>query len=181
MKTLITKITKGKVFVLDLIVGALIMLAAAVGLPVYIASVDPALFAEPYILGVVIGGALMFCAVGYFGFVHKFILYRHCPAVQVEADDEFLYIHGKKEAKIPLSSLENTFVHVELPFLFQKEFLHELIAHLLSEEYGTIYLEIPNYGKYKLRFVANAYQTKDEIINFINNALAANSDSNANG
>ena len=174
MKVLAKKIKKATVFVLDLIVGALIMLAAAVGLPLGIVAVDSTLFANPYVLGTVIVVALIFCAVGFFGFINKFILYRKCPDVLIEADDEFLYIHGTKEAKIPLLSLENTFMYADLPFLFQKDFLHELVVHLLSEEYGTLYLEIPNYGKYKLRFVANVYQTKDNLLDYINSALQSN-------
>jgi hypothetical protein len=54
--------------------------------------------------------------------------------------------------------------------MFSEDASKWLIIFFLSEKFGDIDLEIPNYGKYKLRFVANVQQTADELIGFIENA-----------
>ena len=118
-------------------------------------------------IGVVVVGMLFFGLVGFFMFIRPYLLYRKLPAVQAEADSEFLYIHTKKEAKIPLSELSEATVRVDLPYLLQKEFLREFIIHLFSEEYGDVILEIPGYGVYRMRFVANAELSANELARFI--------------
>ena len=152
---------------LELVIGALIMAVAVIGLPAGIMSIDVALMANPYVVGVVIIGILMFASVGFFCFVRPYILYRKLPDVQAETDGEFLYIHAKREAKIPLSSLSDAYVRVELPYLLQKEFLAEFIIHLFSEEYGNVVLEIPGKGSYRMRFVSHAKDAANELRYFI--------------
>ena len=167
MRVLIRKMKGLGLLKLELIIGALIMAAAVIGLPAGIMSIDIALMANPYVLGVVMIGILMFGSVGFFCFVRPYIIYRKLPEVQAESDGEFLYIHTKKEAKIPLSSLSDAYVRIELPYLLQKEFLAEFIIHLFSEEYGNVVLEIPGKGSYKMRFVSHAKDAANELTYFI--------------
>ena len=49
------------------------------------------------------GGILFFRSDGHLRFVRPYCLYLKLPEIQAEYDDEFLYIHAKKEAKIPLA------------------------------------------------------------------------------
>ena len=99
---------------------------------------------------------LFFGLVVYGIFVRPYRLYLKLPDVQLENDDEFLYIHSQKEAKIPLADL--TYVHItaELPFLLHESFLREILIHLCSDEYGRIDLDIDGFGSYKLYFVPHA-------------------------
>ena len=171
MKTLVKKISKPGLLGVELIAGAILMVAAMAILPAGIISIDAALLLNPYVLGVVLAGMLMFGLVGYFIFIRPFLLFRKMPAVQAETDGEFLYIHAKKEAKIPLAELSEATVYVELPYLLQKEFLDEIIVHLCSERYGNILLEIPGHGKYRLYFVSQVQETADSLIRFIDKAM----------
>jgi hypothetical protein len=152
----------------QLIIGALVMLAAAIMLPVGIMMGDPSLLLNPYIIGTVIVGMLMFGAFAYFLFMRPYFIYRKLPEVLAETDGEYLYVHGKREAVIPLSELGGTQTFVHLPFLFSNELVAVLFTHLLSEKYGDLDLDVPGYGSYKLRFVANVYATANELIAFIN-------------
>ena len=119
--------------------------ALLIGLPIGIFCLAPELLKEPLAWGIVLIGMLFFALVGYGLFVHPYRLYLKLPEVQAEYDDEFLYIHSKKEAKIPLAEI--TYVHItaELPFLMQEGFLREIIIHLCSEEYGRIDLDIEGF------------------------------------
>ena len=139
--------------------------------PIGIASVDASFLLNPYILGFVIITMLGFGLVGFFLFIRPYMLYRKYPTVQVEADDEFLYIHANKEAKIPLDSLTEATVYTNLPFLLQKEFVAEILIHMFSEEYGDIVLEIPEHGTFKLRFVTQVQSTADDLTRFISNTV----------
>jgi hypothetical protein len=141
-----------------------------IALPVSIAVWDASLLLNPYLLGVVLVGMLMFALFAYL-FARPYLLYRKSPSILVETDGEFLYIHGKKEAKIPLSGLDGASTFVHLPFLFSNEFIGALLTYLVSEKYGDIDLDIPGYGGYKLRFVANVQQTADSLLGFMNCAL----------
>ena len=114
---------------------------------------------------------LFFGAVGYLIFVRPYFLYQKTPDVQVEADDEFLYIHSKKEVKIPLSQIEEITVFPELPFIYHRSFLREMIIHQFSEQYGSIDLEIANFGSYKFRFVPQVEATSDELYKFLRKAM----------
>ena len=168
MRVLIRKMKGLGLLKLELVIGTLIMAAAVIGLPIGIISIDIALLANIYVLGVVLVGMLMFASVGFFCFVRPYLVYRKLPEVQAETDGEFLYIHAKKEVKIPLSSLSDAYVRVELPYLLQKEFLSEFIIHLFSEEYGNVVLEVPGKGSYKMKFVSHAKDAANELTCFIN-------------
>ena len=149
MRILVRKMSSLGLLKVEIIIGTLIMAAAVIGLPLGIALTDLTLMLNPYVLGVVGIGMLFFSLVGYFIFIRPYILYR----------------------KLPLSSLESATVYVELPYIFQKEFLSEFIIHIFSEHYGTVILEIPGYGKFKMRFVSNAEDTADNLIRFIREVL----------
>ena len=171
MRTLVKKMSKLGLLKVELVVGTLIMAAAMLGLPIGILAADPALMANPYILGVVAIGMLFFGLVGYFCFIRPYVLYRKLPSVQAETDGEYLYIHTKKEAKIPLSALSSATVYTHLPFLYQKEFLREFLIHIFSDEYGDIVLEIPGYGKYKMRFVAHVKEEANALHYFLQGVM----------
>jgi hypothetical protein len=155
----------------QLIIGALVMLAAMIMLPVGIMQVDPSMLLNPYVLGVVIIGMLMFGLFAYFLFIRPYFIYRKSPDVLAETDGEYLYVYGKKQAKIPLSELEGASVFVSLPFLYSKELIAVLMIHLFSEQYGDLTLDVPGYGSYKLRFVSNVRETADELLTFLNESV----------
>ena len=141
MRILVRKMSSLGLLKVELIIGTLIMAAAVIGLPVGIALTDVTLMLNPYVLGVIGVGMLLFGLVGYFIFIRPYILYRKLPAVQAETDGEFLYIHSKKEAKIPLADLAGTSTFIHLPFMFSKEFIAVLLTHLISENYGDLDLD----------------------------------------
>lgn len=171
MKTLVKKMSSLKLLKVEIVIGTIIMAVALIGLPVSILVIAPSLFAEPLALVVIGGGMLFFGLVGYFCFVRPYLLYRRTPDVQVETDDEFLYIHGKKEAKIPLSEIEYVNIYPNLPFIFSGEFLSEMIVHAFSEQYGDIELDIDGFGSYKLRFVSQVEKTTDDLLAYIQAAM----------
>jgi hypothetical protein len=127
---------------------------------------------EPLVLAIVLSGMLFFGLAGFFGFIYPFILYRKTPDVQAESDGEFLYIHTKKEAKIPLSSLADATVYTELPFLFQKEFVKYFIIHIFSDAYGDVILEVPEYGKFKMSFVSRVEESANRLLGFISDNIS---------
>ena len=167
MNTLVEKMSKLGLLKVEWIAGTIIMAIAMIALPVGILVVDVSLLANPFVFGVVLFGIIFLGLIGYFSFIRPYVLYCKLPKVLAETDGEFLYIHLKKEAKIPLAELSDADVRIELPYLLQKEFLNEIIIHLFSEEYGNVVLEIPNYGTYKMRFVANVKYVAEELAGFI--------------
>ena len=171
MRILATKMKSFGILRAQLIIGALVMLAAMIMLPVGIMQVDPSMLLNPYVLGVVIIGMLMFGLFAYFLFIRPYFIYRKSPDVLAETDGEYLYLYGKKQAKIPLSELEGASVFVSLPFLYSKEFIAVLMIHLFSEQYGDLTLDVPGYGSYKLRFVSNVRETADELLSFLNESV----------
>ncbi len=171
MRILVTKMKSFGILRAQLIIGALVMLAAMIMLPVGIMQVDPSMLLNPYVLGVVIIGMLMFGLFAYFLFIRPYFIYRKSPDVLAETDGEYLYLYGKKQAKIPLSELEGASVLVSLPFLYSKEFIAVLMIHLFSEQYGDLTLDVPGYGSYKLRFVSNVRETADELLSFLNESV----------
>jgi hypothetical protein len=171
MKVLVRKMSTLGLLKVHLVLGALIMAVAFIGLPISILYIDATLFTEPTALAIIAGGMLFFGSVGYFIFVRPYFLYQKTPAVQVEADDEFLYIHSKKEVKIPLSQIEEITVYPDLPFIYHRSFLREMIIHQFSEQYGSIDLEIANFGSYKFRFVPQVEATSDELYKFLRKAM----------
>ena len=169
MNILVRKMSKLGLLKLELILGTSVMAVAMLFLPISILSVDITLMANPYVFSVVLIGMLLFGVAGFFCFIRPYLLFRKFPKVQAEADDEFLYIYANKTVKIPLKELSDVVVRVELPYLLQKEFLREFIIHIFSEEYGDIVLEIPEYGTYRMRFVAHVKTTANGLIHFLNN------------
>ena len=171
MRVLVTKMKSFGILKLQFIIGAIIMVLAAIVLPVSILVVDATLFAEPMLVGVVLAGMLFFSAVGFFGFIRPYILYNKLPEVELESDGEFLYIHANKEAKIALSELEEAYIHFELPYLYHKEFLRALVVHMISEEYGDIYLDLGSFGSYRMRFVSQVAKSADALTQFLGEVL----------
>ena len=154
----------------QMILGAIVMIAAMIIGPVGIAVQDASLLLDPYVLGVVSVGVLMFGLFAYFLFIRPYFEYNKSPEVLAETDGEYLYIYGKKQAQIPLSDFEYAEVAYDLPFLYSSELMAVLIVHLCSEEYGDITIDVPGYGCYKLRFVADVRRTADNLTAFLCNA-----------
>ena len=171
MKILAKKMTSFGILKMQMIVSAIIMFAAMIALPVAIIVGDPSLILNPYVIGVIIIGMIMFGWFAYFISIRPYKNYRKSPEVLVETDGEYLYIHGKKEAKIPIADLDGTTSFVHLPFIYSSEFISVFLTHMLSDKYGDIDLDIPGYGSYKLKFVANVQESADGIIAFINEAI----------
>ena len=171
MQILVRKMQKFGLLKLEFISGAIIMALAAVVMPVGILIHDASLLANPYLLGTVAVAMAMFLLVGYFCFMRPYLLYRKTPDVLAETDGEFLYLHTRKEAKIPLSDLTWVNARPELPFLFEKEFLREILLYFFSEEYGNVVLEIEGYGSYRMRFVPRAYDLARELADYFDKVM----------
>ena len=169
MKVLVSKMDKLGLLSFVIIFYAILTIALALVLPITIIKLDVSLLANPVILGLILIAVLFFGGIGYFISIRPYILYRKQPKVLLETDGKFLYIHGKKEAKIPFSSLSDIEVYVHVPYLFQPGFLRELIIHVFSYNYGDITLDVPNYGEFKLRFVADAEEVAESLSCFIFN------------
>ena len=171
MNVLVRKMSSLKLLKVEIILGSIFSAIAMIGIPISIFCLAPDLLREPLAWGIVLGVILFFGLVGYGLFVHPYRLYRRLPEVLAEYDDEFLYIHSKKEAKIPLADL--TYVHItaELPFLLHESFLREILIHLCSDEYGRIDLDIDGFGSYKLYFVPHAEDMEGELLRFFNDVM----------
>jgi hypothetical protein len=168
MKILVKKMSKFGILTAQMIFGAVVMIAAMACLPIaLLTSEDPSLLLNPYILGVIIITMVIFGLFAYFLFIRPYFTYRKSPEVLMETDGEYVYIHGKKEAKIPLSDFEGAMVTYHLPFIYSKEFIAVLVTHLFSEKYGDLSLDIPKYGSYKLHFVSNVMETADTLTTFL--------------
>lgn len=171
MTALVRKMSNLGILKFEMIIGAIIMIAAMILLPVGIAIGDASLLLNPYLLGVVIIGMLMFGSFAYFLFMRPYFMYRKSPEVLAETDGEFIYIYGKKQAKIPISAFDGAMVTFQLPFIYSNEFIAVLLVHLFSEQYGDIILDVPEYGSFKLRFVSHAKETSEELLQFINASI----------
>ena len=168
MKILVTKMDKLGLLKVVLIYYAVIYIALALVLPVSILLLDPSLFLNPTILAMALGAMSFFGLIGYFTFIRPYFIYRKLPAVLAETDGEFVYFHGKKEAKISLNALSYCYMNVNVPHVFQHGFIREFIIHKFSSNYGSIVLDVPSYGTIKMPFVANAEDVGRELINYIN-------------
>ena len=168
MKSLVTKMNKLGLLKIVLIYYAVIYIALALVLPVSILVLDPSLFLNPTILAMAIGVFLFFGLIGYFTFIRPYFVYKKLPNVLAETDGEFVYFHGKKEAKISLNDLSYCYMDVDVPYVFQHGFIREFIIHKFSSNYGAIVLNVPSYGTVKMQFVANAEEVGRELINYIN-------------
>jgi hypothetical protein len=154
-----------------MLIGAIVMLAVVILLPASIMMEDVSLILNPYVLGAVVIGMLMFGSFAYFLFMRPYFLYRKSPEVLAETDGEYLYIHGIKEAKILLSEISEAMVFVKLPYIYSNEFVSVLLIHLFSEKYGDLVLEIPGHGNYKLRFVSNVQSAANELTRFMEDVM----------
>jgi hypothetical protein len=105
MKTLVRKMGSLKLLKVELILGSIFSAIAMIGIPVSMFCLVPELLAEPLAWVIAFGIMLFFGLVGYGLFVNPYRTYLKLPDVQLEYDDKFLYIHSKKEAKIPLADL----------------------------------------------------------------------------
>ena len=171
MNVLIKKMNSLKILKVELILGAIFSAIAMIGIPISIFCLAPALLVEPIAWAIALGTMLFFGLVGYGLFVYPYRLYLKLPDVQLEYDDEFLYIHSKKEAKIPLADLTYVQITAELPFLLHESFLREILIHLCSDEYGKIDLDIDGFGSYKLYFVPYAEDMEGELLRFFNDVM----------
>ena len=168
MKVLVSKMDKLGLLRFVLIYYAVIYIALALVLPVTLLILDPSLFLNPTILGIVIGVMLFFSMIGYFCFIRPYVNYKKLPSVLAETDGEYVYFHGKKEAKISLVDLSYCYVDVHVPRIFHPGFIREFIIHKFSSDYGSIVLDVPSYGTVKLQFVANAQEVANELLDYIN-------------
>ena len=168
MEVLVSKMQKMGLLRFVLIYYAVIYIALALVLPVTIIVLDPSLFLNPTILAMAIGAFLFFGMIGYFTFIRPYIVYNKLPQVLAETDGEFVYFHGKKEAKISLNDLSYCYMDVDVPHIFHPGFLREFIIHKFSSNYGSITLNVPNHGSIKLQFVANAEEVGKELLDYIN-------------
>ena len=159
MNVLVKKMSSLKLLKVELILGTIFSAIAMIGIPVSIFCIAPDLLKEPLAWEIALGIMLFFGLVGYGLFVRPYRLYLKLPDVQLEYDDEFLYIHSKKEAKIPLADLTYVQITTELPFLLHESFLREILIHLCSDEYGRIDLDIDGFGSYEYI----GYQNRNEV------------------
>lgn len=171
MNTLVKKMTSLKLLKVELILGTIFSAVAMIAIPVSIFCLAPDLLREPLAWGIAASAMLFFGLVGYGLFVHPYRLYHKIPDVQLEYDDEFLYIHSKKEAKIPLAELNYVQITAELPFILQEGFLREILIHLCSDEYGRIDLDIDGFGSYKLYFVPHAKEMEGKLLRFFDGVM----------
>ena len=168
MKILVTKMDKLGLLKFVLIYYAVIYIALALVLPVSILILDPSLFLNPTILGIAIGVFAFFGLIGYFTFIRPYFVYRKLPKVLAESDGEYVYFHGKKEAKISLNDLSFCTMETNIPHIFEQGFLREFIIHKFSFNYGDIILNVPSHGTIKMKFVANAEDISNQLLNYIN-------------
>ena len=171
MRTLVRKMGSLKLLKVELIGGSICSALAMIAIPVSIFCIAPILLTEPLAWVIALGTMLFFGLVGYGLFVYPYRLYLRLPDVQAEYDDEFLYIHSKKEAKIPLADLNYVNITAELPFLLHESFLREILIHFCSDEYGKIVLDIDGFGSYKLYFVPHAKHMEGELLRFFNSVM----------
>ena len=171
MKTLVKKMGSLKVLKVELIGGSIFSALAMTVIPISIFCIAPALLTEPLAWLIALGVVLFFGSVGYGLFVRPYRLYLKLPEILAEYDDEFLYIHSKKEAKIPLSELTYVNITAELPFLLHESFLREILIHFCSDEYGKIVLDIDGFGSYKLYFVPYAKQMEGKLLRFFEDVM----------
>ena len=171
MNVLVRKMGSLKLLKVELVGGTVFSVIALIGLPIGLFCVAPSLLTVPLAWIIVLCGMLFFGMVGYFLFVHPYRLYLGLPEIQAEYDDEFLYIHSKKEAKIPLAEITCVHITAELPFLLHESFLREILIHFCSDEYGRIDLDIDGFGSYKLYFVPHAKYMESELFRFFDGVM----------
>jgi hypothetical protein len=169
MKVLARKTKQFSALVLRFIVGALMMTAVIVVLPIYLLINDPSFFTNLEFMSIIIGIMGAVALVGYFLFIRPYMIYRKMPEIQAETDGEYLYIHSKKEAKIAFADMDGTYFDCDVPNLVSGA--REIAIHMLSERYGHVIIDTPNHGKFKLYFVANAEDVMYELADLTNQKL----------
>ena len=168
MKTLVKKMDNLGLLKVVLIYYAVIYIALALVMPVTILLLDPSLFLNSTILIIVIIAVAFFGTIGYFSFIRPYTVYKKLPEVLAETDGEYVYFHGKKEAKISLVDLSYCTIETNIPHVFQHGFIREFLIHKFSSNYGSLVIDVPSYGTVKLQFVAYAENVTQELINYIN-------------
>lgn len=167
MHVLVEKMSKLGLLRFELIFYAIIMTALALVMPISIIVLDVTLLANPGVWVLILIPMLVFGLAEYFVCIRPYVIYRKLPQVQAETDGEFLYIHGKKEVKIPLINLWGANVYANVPYICQPGFVREFIVHIFSFKYGDVILDVPNYGEFKMRFVADAEDVANGLSAFI--------------
>lgn len=163
MKVLAEKTQKKLLIYIYLAIGIILGIIGVVVIPILIFSIDPILIQEPLAWAIVVGIALFFALTGYITGVRPLILYKNTPDVIIETDGEKLYIHGKKEAVIPLKEMEGTYLDAFPPYMLTREFF----VHLFSGLYGKVIIETPNHGNYKCHFVQDCRKVVQDIHSLI--------------
>lgn len=168
MKILVSKMEKMGLLRFVLIYYSAIYILLALALPVTVLVLDPSLLLNTTVLIMAIIAFSFFALIGYFAFIRPYFVYRKLPTVLAETDGEFVYFHGKKEAKISLNDLSYCYMDVNVPQIFNPGFIREFIIHKFSSNYGSIVLSVPNHGTIKMQFVANVEEVASELMNYIN-------------
>lgn len=171
MNVLVRKMRSLKLLKVELVLGTVFSALAMICIPVSMFCIAPDLLKVPLAWVIALGIMLFFGLVGYGIFVHPYRLYLKLPDVQLEYDDEFLYVHSKKEAKIPLAELTYVNISAEVPFLLHEGFLREMLIHMCSDEYGRIDLDIDGFGSYKLYFVPHAKKMEGVLLGFFDGVM----------
>lgn len=159
MKVIARKTSKITLVIIDLVIGVIMMLGGFIILPVIIFTSDANLVQEPLAWALVAGEMVFFGLVGYFAYIRQLLLYKKSKEVQAETDGEYLYLHGNKEAKIPLTELKDAYIDSVVPYMLSYEF----VLHLISDGYGKVVIEVPKHGTYKLYFISDVKETVQEM------------------
>lgn len=171
MNVLVRKMKSFGILKVQMIVGAIVMIVAMLALPIGIGVADISILLNPYVLGVVLIGMLMFGLFAYFLFIRPYLLYQKLPDVLAETDGEYIYLYGKKQAKIPITAFDGGIVDFHLPFIYSNEFIAVFIIHMCSDKYGDLSFDVPGYGSYKLHFVSHVEDTADDLIRYVNSVI----------
>lgn len=147
----------------EFILGILIFIAAVIVLPVVVFSIEEGLIREPLLWGVVIVTALFFAGGSFLMLIRPYLHYRRLPVVQAETDGTYLYIHSKKEAKLPLEDMEGTSVFATP---------ENLVIQLLADGYGRVDITLADGEKHKLYFISHANQVPNKIASLIESRLS---------
>lgn len=167
MKTIARKTEKKFLIIFDLIIGVITGIFGGIVVPVLIFCLDPSFLTNIYIWITVLGLFLFFGLITYFVSLRPLMIFKKTKNIQAETDGEYIYFHGNKEAKILLKEMEGTSIDISIPYLLS----HEFIIHFVSEQYGKVIINVPNYGKYKLYFVSNAKDVMMDIKKVIEDNL----------
>lgn len=163
MEVVARKSQKMGLVIIQFIVGILLTGVGFIIIPIVLFGSDPEAVKDPFIWLVALICMAFFGLVGYFADIRQLILFKKSPDVQAETDGEYLYIHGKKEAKIPLVDMKDAELDSVEPYVMS----HEFIVHLFSERYGKVIIKVPNYGKYKLYFISESKAVVLKISNLV--------------